>query len=78
MILESFAREVEEALQIPPGTITPDTLLSEIPKLDSMGRLVLTVMFDSRFGFVLEPEHLNNCNTFRDLYEFVVAHSKEL
>ena len=64
---EAFLREFEQCLEMPQGTVAPEMLLSDIEKFDSMGRLNVIAMADSRFGVVLSPEAIDKCLTVGDL-----------
>ena len=66
--MEDFIRAFEEALEIPPGQTQPATRLADISKLDSMGRLSVMAMADSKFGILLEADQLDRCQTVADLH----------
>jgi len=67
-MVEDFAHEVEKSLDKAAGSITPDTPLSGIPELDSLGRLSVMAMVDSIYHVTLAADMFDTCKTVRDLH----------
>ncbi len=68
---DEFARAFEEELQLPAGTVAPATTLASISQFDSMGRLAIMAMVDTRCGVVLDADRMNACRTVGDLHALV-------
>ncbi len=71
MNVQEFIQAFEEALELPDGQIKPDTLLSSIPRYDSMGRLSIMAMADTELGIVLDADAMERCRTVSDLHALV-------
>jgi hypothetical protein len=71
MNMQEFIQAFEEALELPGGQITPDTLLSSITRYDSMGRLSVMAMADTKLGVVLDADAMERCRTISDLHVLV-------
>lgn len=71
MNIQEFIQAFEEVLEIPGGQTKPDTLLSSISRYDSMGRLSIMAMADSKLGVVLDADALARCRTISDLHMLV-------
>lgn len=76
MTLEEFQREIEEALELNSGEVSPDTMLEQIPTFDSLGRLAVLAMIDTVFSFPIDAEYLDCCGTVKDLYSFLIEQAK--
>jgi acyl carrier protein len=70
-MITNFIHQLEKELRIPRGSIAPETQLTTIPQLDSMGKVELLVLVDSEYGVHLEPQHLDRCATVDDLFRLV-------
>jgi len=71
MNMKQFIQAFEEALELPGGQVTPDTLLSDIARYDSMGRLSVMAMADTKLGVLLDADDMERCRTIADLYALV-------
>jgi acyl carrier protein len=71
MSIQEFIQAFEEALELPAGQVEPGTHLSSITRYDSMGRLSVMAMADTKFGVVLDADALERCRTVSDLYTLV-------
>jgi acyl carrier protein len=69
--MTGFIGRVEAELNIPRGTLAPETPLAGIPQLDSLGRVTLLVMLDTEYGTYVEPQQIDGCETVADLYGLV-------
>ena len=68
MNIQEFVQAFEEALELQAGQVKPDTQLSSITRYDSMGRLSVMAMADTKLGIVLDADALERCRTVSDLY----------
>jgi acyl carrier protein len=62
---------IEETLEIESGTLSPETLLSEVSEYDSMGKLSLIVLCDEEFGKKLTGEQIRTFQTVNDILTFL-------
>ena len=69
--IESFIKELEDALVLPTGRLAFDQKLSDLREFDSLSRLSVIAMCDSRYGFVLKVPDLDACKTVADLHLIV-------
>lgn len=58
---------IEETLDVDAGTLSVETLLSEVDEYDSMTKLSLIVMFDDEYGKKLTGEILRTFKTVGDI-----------
>ena len=65
MNLQEFVKAFEEALELPAGQTTPDTLLSSITRYDSMGRLAIMAMADTSCGSCWMPMRWSGAKRLR-------------
>lgn len=70
-MIDEFVREFEACLEISQGSIAPETVLAEVDKFDSMGRLSVMAMADSKFGVILDADTLDACVTVGDLFDHI-------
>ena len=62
-----FLSAFEEALEVPPGTINLDELLSGSGYWDSMAALTFMALADQELGVSVSGDQLKKCSTVRDL-----------
>ncbi len=62
---------LEELLELEPGTLSPETMLTDIDEYDSMSKLSLIVMMDDEFGKKLTGEKILKFETIRDILDFM-------
>ncbi len=65
---EAFVRELEDAIILPAGRLKLGENLSDIREFDSLSRLSVIAMCDSKYGFVLKVPDLDACKTVADLH----------
>ncbi|MBR6400418.1 MAG: acyl carrier protein [Firmicutes bacterium] len=58
---------IEETLELDEGTLTPETILEDLDKYDSMAKLSLIVMFDDEFGKKVEGAEIKAFETVNDI-----------
>ena len=68
---ENFIKDFESTLGIASGAIRPESTLSTIGELDSLGWLKLMSMLDTRYGVILKPEDINGFSTVSDMWNYV-------
>ncbi|EBK2060135.1 acyl carrier protein [Salmonella enterica subsp. enterica] len=68
MTINEFIREFEESvLDVEPGTIQEETVLTTVEEWDSMARVALNAVLDTHFGFTLNSDELKDLVTFSDI-----------
>ncbi len=58
---------IEEALDTEEGTLTPETLLSDVDEWDSIAALSLIVMLDEEFSVTVSGEQIKAFVTVNDI-----------
>ena len=67
MTRAEFYSELEELLEIKPGTIQGKETLRDLPGWDSMAVLSIIAMADEKLGEVIRASALAECKTVLDL-----------
>lgn len=67
MTVEEKIALIEEDLELDPGTLTPETDLSEVEEWDSMAYLNFVVLVDEHFGTQVSAAELKACEKVSDL-----------
>lgn len=62
---------IEETLEIDGGTLTENTLLSDVAEYDSMAKLTLIVLCDDEFNKKLTGEQIRAFVTVKDILDFM-------
>ena len=62
---------LEETWELDEGSLTEDTVLADLEKFDSMGKLSLIVLCDDEFGKKLPGETINSFQTVKDILDFM-------
>ena len=62
---------LEETLEMDEGTLTPETVLSNIEQYDSMAKLSLIVMMDDECNKKLTGEQIREFKTVKDILDFM-------
>lgn len=62
---------IEETLELDPGTLKEDSLLSEIEEFDSMAKLTLIVLCDDEFNKKLTGEQIRQFINVKDILDFM-------
>ncbi len=60
-----------EACNVPAGSVSPATPLSELQEWDSLAVLALITDVDVRYGIVLDPTALMSCPSVADVAQLV-------
>lgn len=67
MINEEKIALLEELMEVDEGTLTPETLLSNIEEWDSVSFLSFMAMMDEKFGKVVTGSEIKTKETIADL-----------
>lgn len=62
---------LEDVLDLDCGTLTPETVLTDIVEYDSMAKLSLIVMMDDEFDKKLTGEKIMEFKTVEDILNFM-------
>jgi acyl carrier protein len=72
MLEEQFLRNLKNALEMDEAqSLAMDEELTAIPTWDSIGFLLVTVMFETEFNLRVNAEAITRCKVVRDLFEIV-------
>ncbi len=63
--------KLEELMDLPEGTLSPETSLGELKCWDSMTRLSVIIMMDEDFGRTLTGPEIRGCQTIRDILDLM-------
>jgi acyl carrier protein len=66
---DTFLRNLNEVLDLQPGTLTGSERLEELPQWDSMAILSVIAMVDEKLGVVIPPAKLTACETINDIIQ---------
>jgi hypothetical protein len=62
-----FYRNLEEVLDLTPGTLIAGELLAQLESWDSVAVLGFLAMADETYGAVIPPKRIPSCKTVDDL-----------
>lgn len=71
MTLQEKLELIEEAMDVDEGTLTPDTVLTDLEEWDSLSTLALTVEMKQRFQVNLTTEKIKSFQTVQDICDFI-------
>ena len=72
MKTQEFIHEFEEnVVMVEKGTLSLETVLSELEEWDSMAIVSTIALFDQNFGIQISGEKINSCKTLGDLVALV-------
>ncbi len=77
MSREEFRTELEEILELEPGTLTGTESLNDLVGWDSMALLGVIAMADQKLGTVLSAATLMECTTLEELTDAVLGRPKK-
>lgn len=63
---------LEETWEIDEGTLSADTVLSDVDEYDSMAKLSLIVLMDDEFGVKLTGDVIKGLETVSDIMKLMV------
>lgn len=58
---------LEDAWEMDEGTLTEDTMLSDVDEYDSMAKLSLIVLMEDEFGVKLDSDTVKGFTTINDI-----------
>ncbi len=73
MSREEFWAELEEILELEPGTLTGSESLNDLAGWDSMALLGVIALADQKLGTVLSAATLMECTTLQELTDAVLG-----
>lgn len=65
--MDEFIRAFEEALDLPPGSVTGETVFKELAEWDSLAQLSVMTLLEDHYGTVVSPGLLKSSRTIGDL-----------
>lgn len=65
-----------ESIEVEPSTLTPETLISEVPDWNSLGWLTIMSLLDERYAIQLTAPQIREFKTVNDVVEAVNAKSE--
>jgi acyl carrier protein len=65
--MDKFLQHLEEMLELAPGTLNPDTPLSQIPTWDSMAAVGFLALADGTYNTAVSPANIQKCKTVNEL-----------
>ena len=69
MTIQDKIEMLADIIEADPATLTPETLLIDIPEYDSIQKLSVIVMFDDEFGKKITGEKLREFKTVGDILD---------
>ncbi len=71
---DQFVRHFENAIEgLEPDSLNPETVIADVPQLDSLGLLCLLAMIDCEYEVQVRGVELRSCRTLGDIYQLVAA-----
>ncbi len=64
---QTFLRQMDELLELPPGTLQGTEALESLESWNSMAMVGFIALVDERFQYSVSPRQFANCNTVDDL-----------
>jgi len=71
MTRDDFLRELEEALTMEAGSLTPDLQLEDAKEWDSLGVVEFQSLVDEKFQVQVPPPQITSCKSVKDLLDLV-------
>ncbi len=69
--MNEFIRNLEDMLELQPGTLRPNTLLTDIKGWDSMATVGFIALADGTYGKAVVPSAVRSCQAVGDLAALV-------
>jgi acyl carrier protein len=67
-----------ESIEAEPSTLTPGTIISEVPDWNSLGWLTIMSLLDERYAIQLTAPQIRNFKTVNDVVEAVKMLNRQL
>ena len=74
MTHDEFLSQMDDILNLPPGTLRGDEKLEELENWDSISLITFIALADSSSGVSISPAQVVNCSTVADLLRLAHAH----
>lgn len=72
MVAEDVLKLVCEALEIPDGSLAPETNVGDVEEWDSIGWLTIMSMLDEQFGVQVSSQEIRNVKKVGDFVRLVL------
>jgi acyl carrier protein len=77
MTRNEFISEIENLLEVAPGTFTGETFLGDIERWDSLAVVGFIALVDENLGFTPPPKKIAASKTLEDLVKLVGSYLEE-
>jgi acyl carrier protein len=67
----NFIQKLEDALEIPSGTLSPELPLDSFPEWDSLAHLNFIALLNKEYNKKISIEDIVSCKTVGDLLHFM-------
>jgi acyl carrier protein len=71
MDVKQLASSMDDALNLPSGTVREEDRLEDLEGWDSIGVIAVMAVIEDQYGVSLDPEGLAKCQTAGDLFRLV-------
>lgn len=68
---QSFLPLLDEALEVPPGTLQGPEKLEDLENWNSMAMVSFVALVDEHFNYTVSPRQFVNCETVDDLLALI-------
>jgi acyl carrier protein len=68
---ETFLPLLDEALEVPPGTLKGPEKLEDLENWNSMAMVSFVALVDEHFNYTVSPRQFVNCETVDDLLALI-------
>ncbi len=72
MDIIAFCAKLDEALDVPPGTVQPGQALDQLEGWDSIAVLAFIAMADTEYGINVPGKEIAECRTVNDLAHLIL------
>jgi acyl carrier protein len=76
MSQEDALKWITELFEEPPGSLTPETALSSVPKWDSLGVLTLMAALDEKFNLLITADNTIAMRKIGDILDLLQKNGK--
>lgn len=74
-IIKEIKAELAVEFEVEESVMTPDAVIYDTLKLDSLSLVDLIGIVQTRYGILIKKEELPGIKTFNDLYDYIEQHS---
>lgn len=72
MDIKAFCAKLDEALDVPPGTVRPEQSLDQLDGWDSVAVLAFIAMADMEYAVTVPAKDIPECRTVNDLADLIL------